>query len=122
MHTEFDPGHGGFGGAPKFPQAPVLDALLVRTDPLGNDRVLFTLESMACGGLHDQVGGGFHRYCVDADWGGAALREDALRQCAAARHLHPWLVAGSVTLVGHESGSVAWGLSPRLPACSGLRR
>ena len=68
VHTEFDPGHGGFGGAPKFPQAPVLDALLVRTDPLGNDRVLFTLESMARGGLHDQVGGGFHRYCVDADW------------------------------------------------------
>jgi len=68
VHTEFDPGHGGFGGAPKFPQAPVLDALLVRADPLDNDRALFTLESMARGGICDQVGGGFHRYSVDAGW------------------------------------------------------
>ena len=68
VHTEFDPGHGGFGGAPKFPQAPVLDALLVRTEQLGNDRALFTLESMARGGICDQVGGGFHRYSVDAGW------------------------------------------------------
>ncbi|GAA2181526.1 thioredoxin domain-containing protein [Brooklawnia cerclae] len=68
VHTQFDPGHGGFGHAPRFPQATLLDALLVRTDPLANDRALFTLESMARGGIHDQVGGGFHRYAVDDGW------------------------------------------------------
>lgn len=68
IHTQFDPGHGGFTGAPKFPQAPLLDALLVRSDPLGNDRALYTLESMARGGIHDQLGGGFHRYAVDDGW------------------------------------------------------
>ena len=68
VHTQFDPAHGGFGGAPKFPQAPVVDALFVRSDPLGNDRALFTCESMARGGICDQVGGGFHRYAVDDGW------------------------------------------------------
>ena len=68
VHSQFDPEHGGWGGAPKFPQAPLLDALLVRTDPLGNGRALYTLESMARGGIHDQLGGGFHRYSVDAGW------------------------------------------------------
>ncbi len=68
LHGDFDTEHGGFGGSPKFPQPTVLDAMFVRTDPLGNDRALFTLESMARGGIHDQVGGGFHRYAVDAGW------------------------------------------------------
>ncbi|MGI5951666.1 MAG: thioredoxin domain-containing protein [Brooklawnia sp.] len=68
VHTSYDPGHGGFSGAPKFPQTPLLDALFVRADPLGNDRALYTLESMARGGIHDQVGGGFHRYAVDDGW------------------------------------------------------
>ena len=68
VHSQFDPGHGGFGRAPKFPQSMVLDALFVRTDPLGNDRALFTCESMARGGIHDQLGGGFARYAVDEGW------------------------------------------------------
>ncbi|NLI85360.1 MAG: thioredoxin domain-containing protein [Propionibacterium sp.] len=63
-----DPQHGGFGTAPKFPQAPVLDALFVRTEQTANDKALFALEAMARGGIHDQVGGGFHRYAVDEGW------------------------------------------------------
>ncbi len=67
----FDPANGGFGGAPKFPQASVIDALL-RAAGRGNDRArqmaLTTLDHMADGGIHDQIGGGFHRYTVDAIW------------------------------------------------------
>lgn len=63
---------GGFGGAPKFPQAPVLDFLL-RSDPdTGNDGasafVHATLDAMAAGGLRDHIGGGFSRYSVDRQW------------------------------------------------------
>jgi uncharacterized protein len=61
----FDPVHGGFGGAPKFPQASVIEFLLCRD---AQEMALYTLRSMASGGIHDQVGGGFHRYSVDANW------------------------------------------------------
>lgn len=68
--------HGGFGAAPKFPQPVFLDLLLdakplAGSDETGDalDHVLrHTLDRMAVGGLFDQVGGGFHRYCVDAHW------------------------------------------------------
>lgn len=66
--ADFDVEHGGFGAAPKFPNAPILDALLVRTDPEALAAALTTLEAMARGGIHDQVGGGFHRYAVDDAW------------------------------------------------------
>ena len=68
----YDPEHGGFGGAPKFPQPMVLDFLL-RTHrrtgaALALEMVSATLTAMASGGIHDQLGGGFHRYAVDARW------------------------------------------------------
>ncbi|MGD9690267.1 MAG: DUF255 domain-containing protein [Phycisphaerales bacterium] len=76
--TIFDRTHGGFGGAPKFPQ-PVyfeflLDARERLDDPDGSGRAAIdlairkTLDAMTLGGMHDQVGGGFHRYSVDAAW------------------------------------------------------
>jgi uncharacterized protein len=97
LRESFDPVNGGFGGthggppttAPKFPQAPVLEFLLARAatpntsagqaasplDVAGGalgrsaaDMALATLRAMAAGGIHDQVGGGFHRYAVDATW------------------------------------------------------
>ena len=71
----FDATHGGFGLAPKFPQPVFLEFLLdVRTRVDEQSRgaidraVRHTLDKMALGGLHDQLGGGFHRYCVDATW------------------------------------------------------
>ncbi|MEX0863695.1 MAG: thioredoxin domain-containing protein [Acidimicrobiia bacterium] len=68
----FDPTHGGFGGAPKFPQQPVLEFLLrVRDQPwaTGADAMLArTLEAMGRGGIHDHLGGGFARYSVDRHW------------------------------------------------------
>src|SRR5262249_57743121 len=72
--------HGGFGGAPKFPHPLDLDFLLrmvlrARQQPdLGLDHedllsaVKLSLDSMAAGGIYDQVGGGFHRYATDGIW------------------------------------------------------
>jgi uncharacterized protein YyaL (SSP411 family) len=65
LRRSFESVHGGFGGAPKFPQAPVLEFLLARGEPA---MALQTLRSMAGGGIFDQVGGGFARYSVDAQW------------------------------------------------------
>ena len=59
--------HGGFGDAPKFPHAEALDLLLQSGGPAAA-RAVFTLRAMAGGGIHDQVGGGFHRYSVDEAW------------------------------------------------------
>ncbi len=68
----FDPEHGGFGGAPKFPRPAAL-MLLARYarrtgDEAARHMVERTLESMASGGIRDHVGGGFHRYAVDEWW------------------------------------------------------
>ena len=68
----FDPEHGGLRGAPKFPSSlPV--RLLLRVHRRTRDEdvlrmATLTLERMAAGGMHDQVGGGFHRYSTDAGW------------------------------------------------------
>jgi uncharacterized protein YyaL (SSP411 family) len=68
----FDPRHGGFGDAPKFPRPSELLFLLrehARTgDASARDMVLRTLRSMALGGMRDHIGGGFHRYSVDGAW------------------------------------------------------
>jgi len=68
----FDPVNGGLGGAPKFPRSLELGFLFHYFRLAGDRRVLetlgFTLEKMARGGIYDQVGGGFHRYSVDAAW------------------------------------------------------
>jgi len=68
----YDPKNGGFGGAPKFPQ-PSTPQLLLRCarrfhDDEAAKMVLKTCEAMAAGGIHDQLGGGFARYAVDAKW------------------------------------------------------
>jgi len=68
----FDPRHGGFGTAPKFPHPTAISLLLWSAEATGNpgdlDRVRETLTHMADGGVYDQVGGGFHRYSVDEGW------------------------------------------------------
>ena len=68
----FDRRRGGFGGAPKFPRPSELLFLLREHARTGasepRDMVLVTLRAMALGGMRDHLGGGFHRYSVDADW------------------------------------------------------
>ncbi len=74
LADSFDPEWGGFGGAPKFPQAPVLEFLLRRLvlDPPSRAAIepilRTTLDSMRAGGIYDQIGGGFARYSVDREW------------------------------------------------------
>jgi uncharacterized protein YyaL (SSP411 family) len=65
LRMQADMVNGGFGGAPKFPPASALDFLLARDV---TDVVAVTLDAMAAGGIHDQIGGGFARYAVDAVW------------------------------------------------------
>jgi len=62
----YDPVYGGFGGAPKFPPSMTLD-FLMQIDA-GREIVVNTLTKMERGGMYDHVGGGFHRYSVDARW------------------------------------------------------
>ena len=69
---QFDRVNGGFGGAPKFPSPMAVELLLRVYARTRTERALqmaeFTLDKMGRGGLYDQVGGGFHRYAVDAIW------------------------------------------------------
>ncbi|HSK93117.1 MAG TPA: thioredoxin domain-containing protein [Candidatus Angelobacter sp.] len=70
--ASFDAVHGGFGGAPKFPAPMLLEFLLRTWRRSGSARLLGmvtrTLDAMADGGIHDQLGGGFARYSTDAEW------------------------------------------------------
>jgi len=72
LFDRYDWHHGGWGGAPKFPQPAAIDFLLrihLRDkDALALDLARHALKAMANGGLYDQIGGGFHRYAVDAEW------------------------------------------------------
>jgi hypothetical protein len=72
LKGQFDPPHGGFSPAPKFPQPVTLEFLLSHAHGTGDrealEMVLTTLRSMARGGMRDHLGGGFHRYSVDNRW------------------------------------------------------
>ena len=68
LRSDFDPAHGGFGGAPKFPPSAVLE-FLIRHGSLGAlEMVADTCTAMARGGMYDQLAGGFARYSVDNAW------------------------------------------------------
>jgi uncharacterized protein YyaL (SSP411 family) len=93
----FDARHGGFGRAPKFPQAPVLELLLLRDD--GRTMALTTLHAMAGGGIHDQLGGGFARYSVDATWTVPHFEKMLYDNALLARAcLHGWRASGDERL------------------------
>jgi len=68
----FDPVHGGTQRAPKFPSNIPVRLMLRHHARTGDEKALhvatFTLEKMAAGGMHDQLGGGFHRYSTDREW------------------------------------------------------
>ncbi len=98
LEGQFDPEWGGFGGAPKFPPASVLEFLLrmhVRGNPDALAMVTTTLDGMAAGGMYDLLGGGFHRYSVDEQWlvphFEKMLYDNAL---LAPVYLHAWVVTG----------------------------
>ncbi len=70
--ADYDPRFGGFGSAPKFPRQTLLELLLVYNrrfpDAQRMQMVTHTLDAMADGGIHDHLGGGFHRYSTDERW------------------------------------------------------
>src|SRR5205807_5789707 len=72
LRHAFDPVHGGFGAAPKFPHPMDVRLLLRAWKRFGDDDALhmarLTLDRMATGGIYDHLGGGFHRYSTDQRW------------------------------------------------------
>ena len=97
LRQSFEPVYGGWGRAPKFPNAPALELLLRRADdPDALAMATKTLDEMAAGGMYDLLGGGFHRYSVDERWlvphFEKMLYDNALLVPA---YLHGWLVTGN---------------------------
>ncbi len=92
LRGSFDGAHGGFGGAPKFPPASVIEFLLRRGE---REMTSKTLRAMAGGGIYDQVGGGFARYSVDAEWLVPHFEKMLYDNALLARaYLHGWQVLG----------------------------
>ncbi len=111
LAAEFDPYHGGFGNAPKFPNAMALELLLRiylhrqagELEPAAGagttselDMVETTLQHMAEGGIYDQLGGGFHRYSVDDRWLVPHFEKMLYDNALLSRiYLHTYLVTGN---------------------------
>jgi len=92
LRRQVDPEWGGFGHAPKFPPASVLEFLLRRG---ALEPVRLTLDGMAAGGMYDLVGGGFHRYSVDARWLVPHFEKMLYDNAALVpAYLHGWLLTG----------------------------
>ena len=103
--ANFDPSYGGFGTAPKFPQAMTLDFLLQRAvreaDAEAHEMVTTSLDAMAAGGMYDVVGGGFHRYSVDEAWLIPHFEKMLYDQALLLRvYLHAYLVSASADQPG----------------------
>ena len=100
LRSSYDGVHGGFGGAPKFPPAMVLEALLrahARTGS-GLELVAHTCEAMARGGMYDQLAGGFARYSVDASWTVPHFEKMLYDNALLLRvYVHWWRASGSPT-------------------------
>ncbi len=99
MERQFDEVHGGWDGAPKFPQPMTLEFLLRYHVSAKSERalrmLLQTLEAMARGGIYDQLGGGFHRYSVDERWIVPHFEKMLYDNAQLARlYLHAWQVSG----------------------------
>jgi uncharacterized protein YyaL (SSP411 family) len=104
----YDARNGGFGGAPKFPQASVIELLLCRDE---RDMSLRTLQAMAAGGIYDQIGGGFHRYSVDATWTVPHFEKMLYDNALLARaYLHGWQLSGEQRLREVCGETLDWAL------------
>ena len=99
MQRQFDWVHGGWSGAPKFPQPMTFEFLLRYHRSAGEEEalqmVVKTLQAMARGGMYDQLGGGFHRYSVDARWLVPHFEKMLYDNAQLARlYLHAWQITG----------------------------
>ncbi len=109
LRASYDPVNGGFGPAPKFPQASVLEFLLLRGEL---EIAGATLEKIASGGIDDQLAGGFARYSVDASWTvphfEKMLYDNALLGRA---YLHAWQASGAEAHLLTSLRTLRWVLS-----------
>jgi uncharacterized protein len=112
LAESFDARNGGFGGGmggPRFPQAPALEFLLLRDS--GRTMALTTLHAMASGGIHDQLGGGFARYSVDASWTVPHFEKMLYDNALLARaYLHGWQRSQDPRLRGVCVDTLEWAL------------
>ncbi|MBX5468712.1 MAG: thioredoxin domain-containing protein [Thermoleophilaceae bacterium] len=108
LRERYDPVHGGFGGAPKFPPASAIEFLLRRGE---TEMSAHTLRAMASGGIYDQIGGGFSRYSVDAAWVVPHFEKMLYDNALLARaYLHGWLVTGDPLLERVCRETLDWAL------------
>jgi uncharacterized protein YyaL (SSP411 family) len=108
LRESFDRAHGGFGRAPKFPQASVIEFLLLRGE---SEMALTTLRAMAAGGIHDQLGGGFARYSVDDHWAVPHFEKMLYDNALLARaYLHGWQASGEPRLLEVCLDTLGWAL------------
>ncbi len=108
LQTNFDRANGGFGGAPKFPPASTLEFLLDRGE---TQPVALTLDRMMHGGIYDQLGGGFARYSVDADWLVPHFEKMLYDNALLARvYLHGWQVLGEERWMRVCTETLDWAL------------
>ncbi|MDO8213230.1 thioredoxin domain-containing protein [Conexibacter sp. CPCC 206217] len=103
-----DPVNGGFGRAPKFPQASAIELLLAEGE---TTVALDALRAMAVGGIYDQLGGGFSRYSVDAAWVVPHFEKMLYDNGLLARaYLHGWQVSGEPLLRQVVEETLDWAL------------
>jgi len=103
LSGRFDASWGGFGAAPKFPQPTLIDLALWSAQEQSSDRsgpamsmATTTLDSMAAGGIHDHLGGGFARYSTDTEWLVPHFEKMLYDQAGLVRaYLHGWQVTGN---------------------------
>src|SRR4051794_19579815 len=111
IEASFDAVNGGWGSAPKFPQPMTIEALLLRHVASGDARPLAvarrSLDAMAAGGIHDQLGGGFHRYATDAVWLVPHFEQMLYDNAQLARaYVHAWQVTGDRGLLEVSTGTL----------------
>jgi uncharacterized protein len=108
LRSAFDSVNGGWGRAPKFPAASVIEFLLRRGE---RQMSLYTLRAMASGGMYDQVGGGFARYSVDATWTVPHFEKMLYDNALLARaYVHGWQVSGDAILRRTAEETLDWAL------------
>ncbi len=106
LRATYDSVHGGWGSSPKFPSTSAIELLLRRGElPMA----LQTLRSMASGGINDQIGGGFARYSVDAQWTVPHFEKMLYDNALLARaYLHGWQVSGDPILRRTAEETLDW--------------
>ena len=113
VESQFDRVNGGWGGAPKFPQPMAIEFLLRRhvaaADAGALEVARRSLDAMAAGGIHDQLGGGFHRYSTDARWLVPHFEQMLYDNAQLARvYAHAWALMGETAYLDTATGVLGY--------------